>query len=180
MGRFTNEKRAAMEAEEQRKRDSLQGTVSETKEDAGGTPSPASGKPLAELKTEYAEARAEKKRSHNKKKAPDADLEKREAFLSGFVLFSGMALKLICARMPNPLEPTQEESEMWNTAVTAVMGKYFSSFASWDAELSLCIAAVFIFLPRMKKEKTDAESAPGNNDFGKNGDGQDGTGKVPD
>jgi hypothetical protein len=153
----------------------------DTDSNPAGLESPASGTPIAELKEAYKDARDTKKeKKPRKKKTDDVDTEKRDAFLSGFVVFSNMALKMICARMPKPLPPTEEETEMFNTSVTAVMTKYFASFANWDAELSLVIAMVFIFIPRMKKEEEETDAAPSGDDFGKDGNGQNGTGKVAD
>jgi hypothetical protein len=179
MGRFTKEKKAEVEAEK-RKKDSSQGTES-SETGSGALDSPASGTPVAELKAQYQEAREEKKeRKPRKKKAIDVDTEKRDQFLSGFVLFSSLALKMICARLPNPLPPTPEETEMFNTTVTGVMTKYFASIANWDAELSLLVACVFIFIPRMKSPQEEVDAETGRDDLGKDGNGQDGIGKVAD
>jgi hypothetical protein len=144
-----------------------------------GIASPVSGASIPDLKAGYQESReAKKDKKPRKKKDVDVDTEKRDAFLSGFVVFSNMALKMICARMPTPLPPTPEETEMFNTSVTAVMTKYFSTFANWDAELSLVIAMVFIFIPRMKKEEEETDAASSGDDFGKDRNGQDGSREV--
>ena len=146
---------------------------------AGSPLSGPQGPSIAELKSQHREE-ASGRRVHRKKGTePDVEaLEKRERFISGLALFSGMALEFMCSRMPVVKPPTKAELDYWNDGVTAVTSKYFSTVANWDAELSLALAAVVVFAPRLK---TNAKANTASSfDIGKVGNGENGAGKIID
>ncbi|MFA6152993.1 MAG: hypothetical protein WC716_16845 [Chitinophagaceae bacterium] len=139
------------------------GTVTSTGDTQIDT-APATVNPIDDIKTEFENQKTgieeqRTKRKYTKRQPkdaePDADAaEKVQAFSDmGKVL-----LRMGCARLPNPLPPSEEEEKMFSDSLGKVIVKYLPAAGEYSAEVTLAIACAGILIPRVIKER--GESIP--------------------
>lgn len=112
---------------------------------------------------------SEKETPYQKRKREKAELEQQSigTIKGGLSLATDLLLEVGCARLPNPLPPTDTEKKIFNQSIEAGVDKYLPMILPYAVEVSILLSVLVIAVPRLKKN--DTPKAKDNTDIREDG-----------
>lgn len=128
---------------------------------------PANPPSSSDMLERYKDEKEETVRKRRKKYTKKGDVENEELqanmadFIAGIMPISSFILSFASRRLPNPVPPTPEETEMFNGALTTVIKRRFALLSGYDDLFALALASSIFVIPRLNREKSDSDTRQG-------------------